>query len=461
VPVRIGLVAALVLGAATSTFATRHDSAARFFDSQAVIRVQLAARFNDLFAHAFDEDGYSVDGTMTYSGPLGTVELTGVKIAVRGHSSETECGFPKLKITFSRGPDLDASVFRGLNGLKIGTHCGERADSDVTKLGRLANEKSPLREALVYRLLDTMGVPTLKARPGRITYVYSDPRTDRTPNQQQPLERNAIFVEDDEAAMTRLGADGEFHGFTDGRRDFPADDALTLAFGEALIGNFDWCLKFTPDDPHHCDAKQLLYNVLAFKRPDGRAFPVMYDFDLAGMVVGRHIWFNDTYNAAFVASRSPAEIETLSQVQRMRALFGRDELDAVRDRFKRRKHDAYRVVADAVVDPAGRSITRSYVDGFFRAIDDDHAFYRPVVIRRDVYAYLDPHAREAACQSQALVPMGTPVSEPRQRSGAMVYVDVLDTQWHWAWQCSRIRTGPVWIDRRAIGTKYPPRRARR
>lgn len=109
--------------------------------------------------------------------------------------------FPKLKITFSRGPDLDAPVFRGINGLKIGPHCGERADNDLTSLGRLANEKSPLREALVYRLLDTMGVPTLKARPGRITYVYSDPRTDRTPDQQPPLERNALFVEDDEAAI--------------------------------------------------------------------------------------------------------------------------------------------------------------------------------------------------------------------------------------------------------------------
>jgi hypothetical protein len=38
----------------------------------------------------------------------------------------------------------------------------------------------------------------------------------------------------------------------------------------------------------------------------------------------------------------------------------------------------------------------------------------------------------------------------------MVRVDVLDTQWYWAWQCAPIRSGPVWIDSRAIDANYPP-----
>ena len=85
--------------------------------------------------------------------------------------------------------------------------------------------------------------------------------------------------------------------FTTARELFAPADTARLAFAEAMIGNFDWCLRFYADDTYRCDAKQPLWNISAFKRDDGRALPVIADFDLAGMVVGSHNWFDQVYFA--------------------------------------------------------------------------------------------------------------------------------------------------------------------
>src|SRR5256885_10994284 len=104
-------------------------------------------------------------------------------------------------------------MFAGRHAVKIGTHCGEAPDGQLTpKYGRWANEKGALREAFVYRLLDTLGVPSLRARPARITYIDGD----------QTSERDAFFLEDDRDAMKRLGARREIEParFRDAEHEF-------------------------------------------------------------------------------------------------------------------------------------------------------------------------------------------------------------------------------------------------
>ena len=41
---------------------------------------------------------------------------------------------------------------------------------------------------------------------------------------------------------------------------------------------------------------------------------MIYDFDVSAMVTGRHSWFKNVFNEAFVPSRSHAEIEVLAQI---------------------------------------------------------------------------------------------------------------------------------------------------
>ena len=373
-------------------------------------------------------------------------------VSVRGRTSkrETECAFPKLKLRFPAGSG--SPMFGNLKAVKIGTHCGELPDGQLTpKFGRWANEKAPPREAFVYRLLEAVQVPSLKARPARITYIDG----------AQKLTRNGFFLEDDREAMKRLGGARELtpEQFTDAAQAFETADAAKLAFGEAMIGNFDWCLKFSANDTYRCDARRKLWNVSAYSKEDGRAVPVMSDFDIAGMVTGHHHWFKNVYYDGFVPSKSSAEIDVLSQVQRTRSVFPRDVLDAARRSFAARKGAAFQALADTTLDAAGKQTIEAYLNAFFKAIESDAAFYVPVVARPDTRLYLDAGKAREACDRNQALPIGTPVGAPLQTQDQLVQVAVLDALWKWAppAKCDAIHAGPVWIEKSAIDSNYPAR----
>jgi hypothetical protein len=433
------------------------------FSSYSAIELRLKAPFEDLFKRGRATDTYAVSGALSYTDQAGReATLDNVKITLRGHTSmrESECGFPKLKLEFDQGAGAQDPLFGGIKTLKLGTHCDEGEPDTLTpRFGRLPNEHSPLREAFVYRLLDTLGVPTLKARPARITYVFTDARVDGQAGAARTLARNAMLLEDDDAAIARFGTkEIPESAFTNARDTFKVEDAARLAFAEALIGNFDWCVRFYPEDQYRCDARHPLWNVLAVQSRDGRAIPVMYDFDVTGMVTGRHAWFGDVYNEAFVSSRSHAEIEVLGQVQRTRTLFPRAVLDATRAEFVKRKADAYRTFEDAPLDSSGRRRIREYLDGFYGAIESNEAFYRPVVTARNVMAFTTPDRTETVCAERGPVPVGTAVSQPLDTRGEMVQVVLLDALWHWPpGKCPAIQKGAVWIEKNAIGSDFPSR----
>jgi hypothetical protein len=301
-------------------------------------------------------------------------------------------------------------------------------------------------------------VPTLKVRPARISYRDTDAAAG---NSRQPLVRHAILLEDEEAAVKRLGGTRSIdeRSFTNARDAFTAADTALIAFGEALIGNFDWCLKMTPGDAYRCNERHPLWNVLAIARGAGRARPLIYDFDVAGMVAGGHHWFNDTYNDAFVPSRSHVAVEVLGQVQRTRTLFSRADLDATRRHFIARKPDVYRLLGSADLDEAGKRLAREHLEAFYGAIESDDAFYRPVVVHGDLYAFADAAATQPLCADAGPIPVGTAVSEASEVTARMMRVVLLDTTWHWATPapCAPIHTGPVWVARDAVSRDFPAR----
>ena len=437
-----GLLFALLLSSGASL--PRHAGApADLLAETGPIALTLEAPLQELFARGSENESFSVPGSVSYKDPGSGVEVQReAQVSVRGHTSraETECSFPKLKLKFKEG-----------DVLKIGTHCGESADETLSeKYGRMANERSPRREGLVYRLLQAADVPTLRTRPATVTYVDQA---------QAPLTRQALLVEDDGDARKRLKGTAEItmEQFGSVKTRGASVDAARIAFGEAMIGNFDWCLKYAPDDIYRCNARKPLWNVLAFDRGNGTAALLIKDFDLAGMVVGRHSWFKTIFNPAYVASKSEIEIEVLSQVQRTRTLYARAELDALRRSFTDRKSAIYAVLEQAAdVDAKGREIARHYLDSFFTAITADEAFYRPVVARDEVRVYTDAARTKEACKPGDLVRPGTPVNE-LQRSGPMSQVVILDAQWRWTAdeRCETVQTSPVWLQSDAITRGFP------
>jgi hypothetical protein len=422
------------------------------------IELTIEAPLADLITHDRDDD-YRVNGAVTVVDNGRPVRVDDVRISLRGHTSkrESECDFPKLKIELPAASRDATPLLAGLHSIKIGTHCGEARDGELTpRYGRLANQHSPRREAFVYRLLAALDVPTLLARRAQITYVESDAADGA---RQRPLVRDALLIEDTDDAVRRFGAAREIgeREFSDARTQLTAADTVRLAFAEALIGNFDWCLKMQPHDTYRCDARHPVWNIVAAERDDGGVVPLIYDFDVAGIVTGRHPWFKNVFSRAFAPSRSEAEIEVIAQLQRARTLFTRGDLNEGRKAFIARKPQAMQALAAADLDPEGATIARRYVEGFYTHIESDERFYGPVVRtpHTRVYAAADG---AAACGNRSVVPVGTPVSSPLRRAGNRVQVMLLDVLWHWTppASCDAIRRGPVWIDADAIGTDFPP-----
>jgi hypothetical protein len=296
-----------------------------------------------------------------------------------------------------------------------------------------------------------MDVPTLQARPARITYVNPS-------SGQPPRVRNAMLVEDTNDARKRLRAGPEITmgRFGSADEDLTVADTVTLAFAEAMIGNFDWCLRFTRNDRYRCDAAKPLWNILVFSRDAARDTALMYDFDLSGMVTGSHVWFSRVLDEGFSASRSRPEVEVVSQLQHTRSLFARQDLDAARAQFMRHRREAFAALRESDVDSKGRQIIERYLTAFFDAIATEDAFYRPVVVG-PTHAYADADGAQPACPSADAVPVGTPVGPALERRGDRVRVRLLDALWHWIGRrrCDAIRQGTVWIEQRAIGTDYP------
>jgi hypothetical protein len=442
---------------ASSAAWTEAPAGGQLFSSYAPLSVTLEAPFDDLRHQTGQRATSSVTGTLSYTDPdAGEVHLTDVEISRRGNTSFTagQCDFPKLKLKFQAAKGRQpGSLFDGMTSVKIGTHCGEGPNDVLSaRWGRLQNENSPIREAFVYRLLEALHVPTLKARPVQISYV--DVKTAR----RLTLVRNAMFLEDDQQAESRLGANGQYTEDTFGSADarFTPADSARLAFAEALIANFDWCVRFFPDDTYRCDGRHALWNVLAFKRPNRSAVPVLHDFDLAGIVTGHHRWFPLVFNTAFAPGASEAAVKVLAQLQRTRTLFTRAQLDATRAEFVRHKQEAYAVLADAQLDDAGRAHAAAHLDAFYAVIESDERFYLPVVVADKTLVYLDARQKRRACEN-AVVPRGTPVSAPLETRGSMQAVLILDALWQWAppRECEAVLSGSVWLPATSISSNYP------
>ena len=261
-----------------------------------------------------------------------------------------------------------------------------------------------------------------------------------------------MFLEDDAEALERLGGRSELPAkqFGSATSVFAMPDLARLFFGQAMIGNFDWCLRMSPRDTYRCNDTTPIWNIVGIIRPEGMALPVIHDFDIAGMVTTRHIWFGKVFNRAFAGSE--AEVEVQAQVQRMRSVFPRDLLDATRHELVGRKAVAYHVLADSAMDDAGRRSAKEYLDAFFAAIESDEMFYRPAIVARTP-VYLDAAGSRPACTEEA--PPGTPVSPALETVGEFSRVVPLDALWQWAEKCEAVRLNPVWVPTAVISSRYP------
>lgn len=359
-------------------------TAADVFADRSVLTLGLEGPFQDLFAaaHAGEPSGPlpglprrtfdEMPGKMTFTMSGGEKRSLDVTIKVRGNSSITECPFPKLtvKLTDAAKALAKDTPFAKNTKIKIGTHCADAGDGQTGTVGRLRNEKSPLREQLVLSELEALELPaTLASRAARIT--YSDAKTHAT------TERNAMLFEDQEALAKRSGApkkvcrtvgteeecdpvltDAELSK-VDPRNGFDRDRIAALVLFHAAVGNWDWALDVGDAPPSGGNSRVWNHDVLMLGADGTALTPVAHDFDLASSVTG-HI--------------GPAEVTPAALAKQLKTMLAETagltpaQVDGAKALFRTKKAGLYAAVEHSATDDAGKALAKAHLDAFFAAI---------------------------------------------------------------------------------------------
>ncbi len=283
-----------------------------------------------------------------------------VQVDLRGHTSllESQCDFPKLKIIFrnykkSENAEVDPTlktIFSNTEKLDLGTHCSVRGGFSP-QLYRSWTGTSPHREALAYRLLNELGVPTLKAQMLYVDYVDSEN------GRIFGAHRQAFFLEDTTAAANRLkgveyfsvqkkynnpekASRALFHFVQEATDTNQTQVAVMLLF-ENLIRNNDWKLRVTQDQA----ISTFLWNVKVIKLLSLNAYYVLpYDFDLSEVVSGY--------------SRSDENIKYYN------SLVGAEAFTSAVQIYKDKKKDLYRLIT-LLPDVYSQRLLKKNLDRFY------------------------------------------------------------------------------------------------
>lgn len=202
------------------------------------------------------------------AGPL----TAGLEVERIGDSSVVLCRWRKLRLRFGEAPK---------KRLYLTPHCN---DDDTRAEGALPGEEQLYGQALAYRLLAALDVPSLAARLVQVRWVdRDDPRHE--------LLRPAILVEDIADVARALNGDpGAFQG--PGRegplsslRSFDEAEVARFHLFQILINNRDWrAFELEPLGRrvigHHASP---LHNVFALDPSAGRPVIIPLDLDASSL----------------------------------------------------------------------------------------------------------------------------------------------------------------------------------
>jgi hypothetical protein len=268
------------------------------FSSYEPISAKLSAPLTKLFS--FRQVGHSnfkdhpVNGTLTIGEKTYPVKLT-----LKGYSSAIMCPFPKIEFKIM-GHDKHDPLFEEARSFDLNTHCASpEQNTDSAFRASFYNH----REAVLYRILDILQIPTYRARPAYFRYRDEDQE-----GSDYGATFEAFFLEDAGAFMERLNAQ-EIRGIADPDKDdilkrhpekenefqfksinespeVDSEDAARIALFQYMIGNYDWFIKVDADDMRSAQDFRNLWNTKIVAFPDGKWVMFPQDFNLSTAITG-------------------------------------------------------------------------------------------------------------------------------------------------------------------------------
>jgi len=302
----------------------------RLFRSQDVLAFTLTADFKSIDRDRDPASTKTFPGTLTFEQPDGSTVTKPVQVRGRGHSRRNPkiCDFSPLRLEFKK-EEMAGTVFAGHSWIKLGTHCRSNA----------VFEQYVLREYTAYRIFNLITPQSFRARLARPTYVEA--------STQKPIAtRFGMLIEDDDDVAKRM--EGRVTEQMQYRfRHMDMDYVTLMTLFEYLLGNTDVSIYSQ-------------HNVRIVERPDGKRFPVPYDFDYSGLV-------NTTY-AVFD--------KTIFHINSVRDRVWRgpcrtmEELEPNFARFRAVKNDVLALYDNEPnFTDSSRQDAKSYIERFYKTLD--------------------------------------------------------------------------------------------
>jgi len=262
-----------------------------------------------------------------------------VKLRTRGNIRKEVCYYPPLKLKFKKKWLNENRLDSNYNDLKLVIGC---------KKGKTF-KKLVLKEYLTYQLYAALTKYSFKTQLVSVKLVDSNKK-------ENDIETIGFIIENQEELADRH----------DGRCVKPkimrasaidVDHWAFLSLFEFMIGNTDWAM------PNSHNVRFL------YTRPQGKAFPIAYDFDYSGLV-----------NAPYAVHRESLKIEDIRTRHFLGSCRIKDQLTQQLPLFEEKKASLYKIVNDFTLLPEkDRKIIIEYLDQFYTIISNPKGFERSIV----------------------------------------------------------------------------------
>jgi hypothetical protein len=317
------------------------------FVNQEILKVRIEAPLTTLMRERNDTE--YLDGTLLYTDASGTEHLLDLKLRARGkyRKQKSTCDLPPIRLNF-RKKQVMGTEFAGQDKLKLVTHCENRGTR---------YEQNVLKEYLAYKFLNALTPVSFGARLMHVDYVDSD-RDGETDT------RYAFLIEDEDLLAERIGAEVVktpqlSYARLDGRY------ANLVAVFEYMIGNTDFSMVVGARNGDCC------HNTVPFSGGAEGNYVIPYDFDFAGLV-----------NAPYAKPNPKLPIRRVRTRLYRGLCMHNGYLDETLQQFRDKRAEFREMVSSLEgLEDKERDKALDYVEGFYRAIEDESSIRRLLVRR--------------------------------------------------------------------------------
>lgn len=205
----------------------------------------------------------------------------------RGNYRRHICGFPPIRLNFTKGQLLERGLNADYDKLKLVAHCMEEQEG----------EDIVLKEYLAYKIYNQLTSNSFRVQLVKITYQDIQGR-------RKEAEHFGILIEETDELARRLGG-VESEIMNQPPEAYAVREENLMSVFQYMIGNGDW------------DVVMLRNVKLIQGHESGLLIPVPYDFDFSGFVDASYAVPNSQLGLANVRQRSfqghPVEKEVLQE----------------------------------------------------------------------------------------------------------------------------------------------------